>query len=81
MEHDRRLVRQWSVTITEDTTTTALNVLLRWRTFPCSAQHWDGVASARVESDGRPIQSQEALRAVLLDLAAEEWQTGPVVRR
>lgn len=81
MRDDIRRVRQWSVTVTEDTQTTALNVLLRWRTFPCTAQHWDGVASARVESDGRPIQSQEALRAVLLDLAAEDWQTGPVVRR
>jgi hypothetical protein len=78
---DRRPLRQFSVTLTEHGADPSLSVMLRWRTFPCSAQHWDGIMSARVPWHGGPIQSQQALREAMLALAAEEWQMGPVARR
>jgi hypothetical protein len=79
--HPRRPLRQFSVTLTESNRSDSLTVLLRWRTFPCSAQHWDGSASAEVPWGEGPIQSQSALRAAMRVLAETEWTTGPVPRR
>lgn len=80
-QHDRGPLRQFSVTLTEHNRERRLTVLLRWRTFPCTAQHWDGMASATVEWPGGPIQSQAALREALSVLSVTDWQTGPVPRR
>lgn len=77
---DRAPLRQFSVTITQSTRADVLEVLLRWRTFPCAASHWDGSMSARVPTDGTSINSQEALRMALLDVAGVEWHVGPVGR-
>lgn len=78
---DSRPVRQFRVVVTESPFKPSLSVLLSWRTFPCIATHWDGVAAAEVPWDGSPITSQEALREALSSLAAEDWTMGPVVRR
>lgn len=80
-EQDRRSLRQFSVTLTEHGARATLTVLLRWRSFPCTASHWDGMASAEVPWSGGPIQSQQALRDALGMLAVTDWQTGPVPRR
>lgn len=77
---DRPPLRQFGVTITEHTTKPVLTVMLRWRVFPCRAQHWDGVVSAEVPWGGGPLRSQEALREALKALAEQEWTTGPVPR-
>lgn len=77
---DRPTLRQFGVTITEHNTKPVLTVMLRWRTFPCAASHWDGVVSAEVPWGGGHIRSQDALREALGALAQSEWQTGPVPR-
>lgn len=71
-----RPLRQWSVTITEATTREDLQIMLRWRTFPCTAQHWDGVASASLRGHADPIDTQEALRDVLAAVSLVEWEMG-----
>lgn len=69
-----RPLRQWRVTITEDRDGNALVAALSWRTFPCEASHWDETRWFDVPASGcAPIVSQEALRAILGELAAEEW--------
>ena len=75
-------LRQWRVTITEDGAYRQRSVLLSWRTFPCTAAHWDGHATFTFPSTpDLPITSQEALRDLLGDLAAAPWVDGLRQRR
>lgn len=74
--------RQFRVTITEDLAFASLTAGLQWRTFPCRADQWAyPVWFTWPLGEVRPITSQEALRAVLGDLAAAPWQEGRYPRR
>lgn len=77
---DQRLpLRQFRVTIVETPENRRLGVTLSWRTFPCAATVWDGHATAWVAPPGdMPLDSQDALRAVLEVLAGEPWKVGVV---
>lgn len=78
--HGRRALRQWSVSLSESSRSPSLGVVLRWRAFPCGAQHWDGVMYAEVPWDGGPITSQEALREALRTAAETPWTMRPGTR-
>lgn len=80
MTDDRRPLRQFSVSLAESVHRQSLSVVLRWRTFPCAAQHWDGVRYAEVPWTEGPIQSQEALRDALMAAALTEWVVRPGTR-
>ena len=58
-------VRQWQLSLTEERGGTMYLLSLRWRTFPCRHDHWDGVRFARILSLGTPIRSADDLQAVL----------------
>lgn len=72
-----RPLRQWRILIHEDGAYNCLFATLSWRTFPCRWDHWDGHATFTFpRADDIPILTQEALRAVLGQLAAEPWKEG-----
>lgn len=72
----RLVIRQFRVTITEQPLTNELQVGLRWRLFPCEAMHWDGYYSCLLPADLLPINSEEALRQALAQVALEGWDRG-----
>lgn len=75
-------LRQWRVTITEDLHHGQRTACLSWRTFPCRADKWDGHQWYTFPSAmALPVTSQEALRDLLADLAAEPWHEGRYPRR
>lgn len=77
-----RPVRQWRVSITEDVHHGSRIAHLSWRTYPCAADHWDGSRFYTFPSSQLlPITSQEALRDLLEELAAEPWQEARYPRR
>lgn len=77
---DRPALRQFSVSLSESARAGSLGLVLRWRTFPCAAQHWDGVMYAEVPWEGGAIRSQEALRDALVAAALTEWNVRPGTR-
>lgn len=67
-------LRQFRITINEDGEAGATHAHLSWRTFPCSATHWDGSLWCTIQEPGPlPVTSQEALRAVLAALVDQPW--------
>lgn len=78
--HGRAALRQFSISLAESVQRPALSVILRWRTFPCAASHWDGQMFCEVPWTTGPIRDQEALRAALMAAAMEEWDLRPTKR-
>lgn len=65
--------RQWSLSLAETGDAYLYRATLRWRTFPCRADHWDGIRTAQILSVGPPIQTAEDLEAVLSLFIGVEW--------
>lgn len=65
--------RQWSLSLAETGDAAVYRATLRWRTFPCRADHWDGIRTAEIFSVGPPIRTAEDLESVLALFVGVEW--------
>lgn len=67
--------RQWQLTLTEQRDSALYSASLRWRTFPCRADHWDAMRRASILSLGDPIKSGDDLEGVLSLFIGVDWGT------